>query len=135
MLFSHISPNRDILKDQIKKFCAEKKLLGAIVIHDDKIIISRYIEEKNAPNVSDEFIYSYMTLFKTLNDYEYTELQKFGVGFENYLIKSCDLPDLSHNFSVMLMFDANSDILERNELISLSKDLKMKIEGLLQAYL
>ncbi len=135
MLFSHISPNRDILKDQIKKYCNEKKLLGAVVIHDDKIIISRYIEDSMTPNFSDEFIYSYMTLFKTLSEYEYTELQRFGLEFGNYVVKYFGLPDLPHNFTVMLLFDSNSGIMEKYDSGSLTKDLKVKIEGLLQAYL
>jgi hypothetical protein len=105
------------------------------VIHEDKIIISRYIDEKYERYFSDEFVYSYMTLFRTLCEYEYTELQKYGVNFENLLVRYFQLPELNHNFTVIIISDENSRRIETEDYVSITKELKNKIEGLLHAYL
>jgi GTPase SAR1 family protein len=134
MLFSHISPNRDILKEQIKRFCNENNMVGMVVIHEDRIIISRYITDRYETMFSDEFIYSYVSLFKTLNEYDYAQYQKYGVEFENFVIKYFSIEGSEKNYSILLILDNAVKSINDFNADQIRFDIKNKIDGLIQAY-
>ena len=83
---------------------------------------------------SDEFIYSYVSLFKTLNEYDYAQYQKYGVEFENFVIKYFSIEGSEKNYSILLILDNAVKSINDFNADQIRFDIKNKIDGLIQAY-
>ncbi|WP_457917719.1 ADP-ribosylation factor-like protein [Candidatus Lokiarchaeum ossiferum] len=130
---SLMSPNREILREQLKWFAQEINAQALLLINENSVILSDFSTNKVSSQVSEMSAPHFQNLFKTFSEFRLLKHNTATWQMDNDIITFYKLP--LNNIDVYLLCLLRNQDTEINNINQLMPEFKNRINSLIETYL